>query len=292
MNFSVRRRRKMAVLNERRRRFVFKDQQAKINRQRSTGEKAMILKMKKMLSCVILSCASVVLATAQTKNTDFAGTWLLDKDKTQNLPVTLESYTMKVKQDEAQVAVDAVLEGELQMMGGPGRGGRRPSGGGSPGGGGGGFPGGGGGGGGFPGGGGGFPGGGGGFPGGGGPGGGGGMSIPKDMVMGMALQMSPRHVVYTLDGKLTIVPMEDGQALERASSRPPSGTATVKAEWKKGGKQLELVTIHKLALQGEERIISSKDRWEMTKEGQLLVRRSVELPSGAEEVKLLFTKQP
>lgn len=53
----------------------------------------------------------------------------------------------------------------------------------------------------------------------------------------------------------------------------------------------QLLVILKITMQGVERIITSKDRWELTKEGHLLVRRSVELPMGAEEVKLLLTKQ-
>jgi hypothetical protein len=118
----------------------------------------------------------------------------------------------------------------------------------------------------------------------------GGFSIPKDLVMAMALQMSAREVNFPLDGKLTTIPMEEGRT-GQANGERPTGTATVKAEWKKGGKQLELITIHKMTMQGQERIITSKDRWELTKEGQLQVRRSIELPMGAEEVKLLFNKQ-
>ncbi|MGH9839013.1 MAG: hypothetical protein ACREEM_09530 [Blastocatellia bacterium] len=244
------------------------------------------------LRAAALCCALVTCAWAQVKTTDFTGTWVLDKVKTQNLPATLESYTLNVEQDEQRMALDARLEGELNMPGG-GRGGM-----------GGGMPRGRRGGGGFPGGGGGFPGGGGGgFPGGGGmggPGGGGmggpggmpgGMSIPKEMVMTMALQMGVRRATFPLNGEMTVIPMEEGREPEGNAARP-SGTASVRGEWKKGGKQLELTAIHKINLQGEERVISSKDRWEITKEGQLLVRRSVELPMGSEEVKLLFNKQP
>jgi hypothetical protein len=88
-----------------------------------------------------------------------------------------------------------------------------------------------------------------------------------------------------------MIPMEEGREPEGAPARP-GGPSSIRGEWKKGGKQLELTTIHKINLQGEERVIASKDRWEITKDGQLLVRRSVELPMGSEEAKLFFNRQP
>jgi hypothetical protein len=228
--------------------------------------------------------------------TDFSGTWVLDMEKTPNLPEKLESYTLVVTQNAEQLTVETKITGDLRPAGapggGPGGGGRRSGGGGFPGGGrgagggGGGFPGagsGGGGGGGFPGG----SGGGGGFPGGrqgggdfpGGPGGGpGGARAPR----GMALAMAMPNTTYLLNGKETKMEMEG----------PMPGSATLKAKLKKDGKQLELTIARHLNLQGNEVTLTTKERWELSEDGKVLkVQRTVETPMGLEEAKLTFNKQ-
>ncbi len=154
------------------------------------------------LGTFIFSACTFCTATAQT---DFSGTWVLDKHKTRNLPCQLEGYRMVVAQSEQQLTVETEVEGDLRP---PAResGESSPRGGGFPGG-----PGGGG----FPGGpsGGGFPGGpgGGGFPGGGSPSG--------LMALGMVIPTA----TYSLDGKETTAELE---------GRLP-GRATLRAKWTK-----------------------------------------------------------
>ena len=209
---------------------------------------------------------------AQKEPADFTGVWTLDKTKTKDLPAALESYRLQVTQDAQQITIESQMEGDLGPTGGmPDGGGMgRPRGGGMPGGGGGRFPGGGGGM---------------GIPGGGGP------EIPKEVVMQMALRAAIPKASYNLDGKETVVELPDPPTSE---GRPAlqGGSAILKATWKKGGKQLELVSIRKITIRGEDRAMSNKDLCELEKGGTLIVRRSIETPMGAKEVKLYFTKAP
>jgi len=59
---------------------------------------------------------------AAPAQTDFSGTWVLDKEKTPNLPPRLESYTMVVTQNDQQLTVESKVVGDLKPGGGPGRG--------------------------------------------------------------------------------------------------------------------------------------------------------------------------
>lgn len=232
---------------------------------------------------------------AQTRNTDFSGTWVLDKTKTTDLPPTLESYTMKITQDAQQLTVETSLQGELPRrgMGGQGRGGGFP-GGGAGGGGGrggrGGGAGGGRGGGGIGGGGEGGEGGGGGFGGGGGGGfGSGGFSLPKDVVMAMALRTAMPQVTYKLDGKEEVIQIEQPQG--EGQPAQAAGSIALKASWKKSGKALELQATRKFKTPQGERSLASKDHWELSDDGKtLIVKRSANMASG-EEAKLVFSKQ-
>ena len=246
--------------------------------------------MKKQLASslftVALTLGVYVHCAAQSKTTDFSGAWALDKSKTPDLPPALESYTMNVTQDERQLTVETEVQGEIGRRDGtgsqgPGRG--RRGGGGFPGGGrsgGIGFPGGRSGGIGYPGGGGT---GGGGYPGGGGRGGG----TPKDGAMTMALRMAPPKATYALDGSETTIQME-----AREDGGQPGGAIVAKANWKNGGKILELESTRQLKTYGEERTITSKDRWELSNEGKtLIIKRAIEMPRGTNEVKLVFIKQ-
>lgn len=231
---------------------------------------------------------------AQTKPTDFSGTWVLDKTKTTDLPPTLESYTLKVAQDDQQLTVQTELQGELPRrgMGGGGQGGGGGFGAGGGGGRGGGR-GGGGGGGGFGGGGaggGGGDGGGGGQGGGGGfPGGGGGFSMPKDIVMVMALRAAMPLATYKLDGKEEIIQIEARQNADQPAQ--PGGSIALKASWKKNGKILELQSIRKFKTQQGERSLASKDRWELSEDGKILTVKRAANAASAEEAKLVFSKQ-
>ena len=44
----------------------------------------------------------------------FSGIWVLDKERTKDLPGTLESLTLKVDQTVEQLSIDAVLVGEIR----------------------------------------------------------------------------------------------------------------------------------------------------------------------------------
>ena len=235
--------------------------------------------MKKLLATSLLTVALALglcdHCFAQSKATDFSGAWVLDKNKTSDLPPTLESYTMTITQDAQQLTVETDMKGEISMRGGPGgqSGGRR---GGGPGGG----PGGGGpGGGGFPGG-----------PGGGGPGGGG-FSLPIDVIMGMALRMVLPKATYSLDGKETTHEIEARRGAEGQPSQPGASLA-LKASWKKGGKILELQSTRKFKTPEGDRSMTNKDRWELSEDGQtLIVKRTLDMPTGVEEIKLVLTRQ-
>jgi hypothetical protein len=235
--------------------------------------------MRKILATSLLTVALMIgiygVCAAQSKTTDFSGKWALDKSRTSDLPSSLESYAMNVTQDAEQLTIETDLQGDLGMRGRSGgvsgRGGRRRGEGGLPGGGGqgGGFPGG---------------------RGSGGPGGGG-FSLPKDAVMGMALRTAPPKAVYSLDGKETLQQVE---ARESGAGRPPQpgGSIAFKANWKKGGRTLELQSNRKFETPEGERSMTSKDRWELSEDGNTLtVQRTIDMPMGVEEVKLVFTKQ-
>lgn len=184
----------------------------------------------------VFSLGALCTAPAQT---DLSGTWVLDKDKTRNLPPQLEEYTIVVTQSEQQLTVETKVEGDFRPP-------EREPGQGFPGGGG--FPGG-------PGGG-GFPGG----PGGGrSPGGG----PPSGL---MALRMVIPNATYSLDGKETTAQVEG----------PMPGTATLKAKWAKDGKALELFSVRDADLGGRSVTFTSKERWTLSEGGEVLkIQRSV-----------------
>jgi hypothetical protein len=199
----------------------------------------------------ILSVCAFCAVPAQT---NFSGTWVLDKDETGKLPPQLEDYRMVVTQSEQQLTVETKVEGDFRPP-------QRESGEGFPGGGG--FPGGSGGGG--------FPGG----PGGGGPPGGG---PPSGM---MALGMVIPNATYSLDGKETTAEVEE----------PMPGTATLKATWAKGGKGLELSVVRDLDFQGNSVTFTSKETWKLSEDGEVLkLERTIETPRGKDTVKLTFRK--
>jgi hypothetical protein len=232
--------------------------------------------------------------------TNFSGKWTLDMQKTQDVPSRLQSYKMNVTQTDNQLTVGTKVEGEFRQASGPGGeeggGGSNPEGGGYPGGEqrGGGYPGGGGGypggGGGFPGGGGlprggGFPGGGGGFPGGrrggGYPGGAGGRGTgarSEQMRKAMAFSMVTPSATYNLDGTASTMQIE----------KPIPGSATLKAAWKKSGKQLDLSRVEDL--NGGERTVKVQEQWTLSKDGMLEIERSVDTPRGSTKVKMFFRR--
>ena len=89
-------------------------------------------------------------------------------------------------------------------------------------------------------------------------------------------------VVYKLDGTET--------KTESAGGR--GGAATFKAQWKDGGKALELMTTRSINFQGNETTRTTKEHWELADGGKTLkVKRTVDSPMGSQESTLVFTRQ-
>lgn len=87
---------------------------------------------------------------------------------------------------------------------------------------------------------------------------------------------------YTLDGKETKMEAPGGMG----------GATTLKAQWKSGGKTLELTTTRTFNRQGNEMTRTTKEAWELAEDGKVLkVKRSTETQQGPQEYKLVFTKQ-
>jgi hypothetical protein len=80
--------------------------------------------MRRLLAVLGLICAMMsgqwVVSAA---NTNFSGTWVLDKAKSKGLPPQMEaveSYTMVVTQDDKQLTVETKIEGGFRRGEGPG----------------------------------------------------------------------------------------------------------------------------------------------------------------------------
>ncbi len=107
----------------------------------------------------------------------------------------------------------------------------------------------------------------------GGPGGGGGGGRGRGMGMGMP------SATYKLDGSETTVDSPGG--------RP--GSATLKAEWKDGGKALELSNVRKFNTPDGERTMTTKEHWMLSEDGKMLtIERSSESPRGSHKFTLVL----
>lgn len=206
------------------------------------------------LALVLMAGVSIANSSAPA---DFSGTWVLDKSKSDGLPRQLqnvESYTMVVRQDDKQLTVENKIVGGARAGGEP-NGASGDSG----------------------------------TPrergaqddnmgrrrgGAGGQGGGRGGRGGMGMGMGTA--------TYKLDGSETKVESAGGRG----------GAATLKAQWKDGGKVLELKNSRSFSMQGNEMTRTVKDRFELTDGGKTLkVKRSVDGMQGSQESTLVFSKQ-
>ena len=213
--------------------------------------------MKRFLT----GCAAVFIfltgALIVSAASNFSGTWVLDKSRSQGLSpqiANVESYTMVVTQDEQQLTVDTKVTGGGRPGGGDPGAGRRADGvNGQQ-----------------------RPEGAGGQGGGrrsegggrGGRGGGFGMGMPT--------------ATYKLDGTENKIESTGGRG----------GAATLKAQWKDGGKALELSNSRTFNVQGNEMTRTTKDRWELTDGGKTLkVKRTADGPQGSQESTLIFTRQ-
>lgn len=215
--------------------------------------------MKRLIPFVLLPAAIFSSALAgQTAPANFSGSWLLNKEKSHDLPPMLsnvESYTLTVTQDDQQLRVETKLVGGQGMRSGAGRGqgagegeGRPPRDRGGP---------------------------------------------PADEARspggerpgprrGMGAWSGPPVLVYRLDGKDSKQETEGGMP----------GSTTLKAAWKKGGQILELSSIREMSFQGQDVSLMNKERWELQEEGKVLaVQRTSDTPRGVMEYRLVFNRQ-
>jgi len=87
---------------------------------------------------------------------------------------------------------------------------------------------------------------------------------------------------YKLDGSET--------QIESAGGR--GGGATLKAQWKDGGKALELTNTRSVNVQGNEMTRTTKERWEIADGGKTLkVKRTIDGRQGTQESTLVFSRQ-
>src|SRR5690242_20296965 len=65
------------------------------------------------LTLSMLAC-SILLAKNPSRPIDFTGNWVLDTSRTKNLPQGLDRCAMSVAQNEQQLKVQALVEGDLR----------------------------------------------------------------------------------------------------------------------------------------------------------------------------------
>lgn len=224
---------------------------------------------------VLIGCALTLVLVAgvfaaSSTPANFSGTWVLDKEKSDGLQRQLqnvESYTMVVTQDDKQLTVENKISGgarrgDQNSASGENtaprdRGGQASGQGGSQDG---------------------------SMTGGrrrGGFGGqGGGQGGGRGGRGGMG--MGTGTATYKLDGSESKVESAGGRG----------GAATLKAQWKDGGKVLELTNSRSFNAQGNDMTRTVKDRWELADGGKTLkVKRSVDGMQGSQESTLVFSKQ-
>ena len=84
----------------------------------------------------------------------------------------------------------------------------------------------------------------------------------------------------------------DGTENKIESTGGRGGTATLKAQWKDGGKALELSTTRTFSMQGNEMSRTTKERWELADGGKTLkVKRTADGPQGSQDSTHVFTRQ-
>lgn len=92
----------------------------------------------------------------------------------------------------------------------------------------------------------------------------------------------PTSSTYNLDGTETHIESAGGRG----------GAAALKAQWKDGGKFLELTNTRTMNFQGNETTRTTKERWELAEGGRVLkVKRTSDGRQGPQESTLVFNKQ-
>ena len=92
----------------------------------------------------------------------------------------------------------------------------------------------------------------------------------------------PPSTTYKLDGTETTAEAMGGRG----------GTSTLKAEWKDGGKTLELKRVSKFNFQGNDVTATTTEDWSLSADGKTLtIKRSSESPRGSQTSTLVFDKK-
>lgn len=92
----------------------------------------------------------------------------------------------------------------------------------------------------------------------------------------------PPSTTYKLDGTETTAEAMGGRG----------GTSTLKAEWKDGGKSLELKRVSKFNFQGNDVTATTTEDWSLSADGKTLtIKRSSESPRGSQTSTLVFDKK-
>ncbi len=208
---------------------------------------------------VVLFCTFYVFGQKpESTRTNFTGTWVLDLVKTKDLPRELESYIIKVAQNDEKIGIKTEIKGELKSRGGGtgGNGGGGGTGGGGRG----------------------------------GRGGGGGESVSgpiegaRSFNGQIALGSITPEVVFDIDEKEIVLEMKNGATV--------FGKAKLKAKWKKDGKVLETTITKEYDMEGQKRVIPTHEKWEMSEDGKTLkITREISMPNILDIINLVFNKQ-
>jgi hypothetical protein len=84
----------------------------------------------------------------------------------------------------------------------------------------------------------------------------------------------------------------DGTESKVESTGGRGGAVTLKAQWKDGGKALELMTTRSINFQGNETTRTTKEHWELSDSGKTLkIKRTVDGRQGPRESTLVFSRQ-
>lgn len=212
--------------------------------------------MLKIIGIITVGLIFVIFSFGQTKtapaNTNFSGTWVLDTAKTKNLPKELESYVVKIVQNDERIGIKTVVKGDIQVQRGRstedgnqenagGRGGRGRGGSVSR---------------------------------------GGGPSFNGRI----ALANYFSEVVFTLDEKEVVIDIKQGDAVV--------GKTKLKAKWKKDGRVLETTVNREFERNGQRMSVPTNEKLELADEGQTLkISRSLSMPTVTDTINLVFAKQ-
>jgi hypothetical protein len=99
---------------------------------------------------------------------------------------------------------------------------------------------------------------------------------------GVGRDVAPQRVTYNLDGS---------EATAVFAGRVP-GRGRLTARWLDAGRALELREVRSVTFKGEDRTLTTTERWELGADGATLkVRRTVDFGQGALDFNLIFNRK-